>query len=171
MLFTVCQSVVPYSCSEGTHNCLALRLHSKELILRLYTRKEDGAADRQCGTTKPPVDCGSGTHVYELNLGRGLLQLSRQQTGLQHETSKWWHTDKQSCQSWRIVAQPFFFLIPCGLLRAEVVDWPLPQPSLQELATHWLSPQTSQTKLGVAKCSQSSSRGFQPLQLMQRFDK
>lgn len=69
-----------------------------------------GAADRQCGTTKPPVDCGSATHIYKLNLGRGLLQLSRQQTGLQHETSKWWHTDKQSCQSWRIVAQyPFFF--------------------------------------------------------------
>lgn len=33
--------------------------------------KEDGAADRQCGATKPPVDCGSATHVYKLNLGRG----------------------------------------------------------------------------------------------------
>lgn len=86
MLFTICQSVMPYSCSE---NCLALRRHSKKLILRLYTGKEDGAADRQCGTTKPPVDCGSTTHVYKLNLGRGLLQLSRQQTGLQHETSTW----------------------------------------------------------------------------------
>lgn len=79
MLFTVCQSAVPSSCSEGTHTIA--------LLCEIDSATEDGLQIDSVGQAN--LQWIVAATLFKPNLGRGLSQLSRQQTGLQHETSKW----------------------------------------------------------------------------------